>query len=379
MPCIRFIFQSRLNHLDMRIESVGSFLPDEKLLEARRLHELGAIDSASLTAMEDAAVSDIVERQIAFPLQFVTSGELRRSHWANDFWTALEGIAAEPADADPLFCPLPGGGDHLYLTGRVAFNPSHPFFDDFRFLHRAVGGRATCRQTLPSPAALLIELIEGWSPGESRLYDSLDALAADIVEAYRATVATLCGMGCGSIQFDDTALGHMCDPTFATRLLLGGIDPRELGERLIDVINRSFDAVPRGVERSIYISGSDTKFPAWHNDSIAGSLICEALARLDADKFFLPFNPGDEASLDVLANIPRGREVVLGLMDAHTPHLDDAAELTAMADKASAFVSPDALSVSAMTGFKLSSYGNRGLTADDQWIKLRELHSIFNR
>ena len=79
----------------MTIESVGSFLPDENLISARLDFERGIIDRPQLTSVEDDAVRDIVERQIACGVPFVTSGELRRKHWANDFWFGLNGISCE--------------------------------------------------------------------------------------------------------------------------------------------------------------------------------------------------------------------------------------------------------------------------------------------
>ncbi len=64
----------------MTIETIGSFLPDETLIAARLDFERGIIDRQHLTSVEDAAVRDIVERQLSCGIQFVTSGELRRKH-----------------------------------------------------------------------------------------------------------------------------------------------------------------------------------------------------------------------------------------------------------------------------------------------------------
>lgn len=360
----------------MTVETVGSFLPDEQLLAGREDFKHGHISKDRLTEIEDASVRDIVERQLSCGLKYITSGELRLKHWAKDFWFGLDGISCERIDTGYVYQPVEAGTDLMRIGGRIAFNPEHPFFADFKFLHEAVGGRAVCRQTLPSPANLLLEVyaLSGGQP--EKIYPAPDSLISDIAEAYRATAMKLYEMGCLSLQYDDTALGLMCDDIYTKRLLQGGVDLIRLHGQIIEVINASLAGLPADMEKSIYISGGDKIVPEWEYINYPDNIMPRALSTLDVDKFFLPFENGEEYPLEVLRHIPQGKKLVLGLIDAHSPFGDSHVAIEATLAKAERFVDAANLAISPRTGFKLSSYSTRGLIYEDQWRKIAELQSI---
>lgn len=359
----------------MTIESVGSFLPDETLMAARRYFDRGMIDRQHLTSVEDAAVRDMVERQIACGLPFVTSGEVRRFHWAKDFWLGLCGISSEGSSSDTPCRSVNLSNNQIQITGKIGFNPSHPFFDDFRFLHNTVAGRAKCRQTLPSPANLLLEIYAISDGRPESLYPVTDIIA-DIAEAYRQTTLHLHELGCDALQYDDTALGLMCDGNYTKRLLQGGVDLLKLHGELISIINKSLFGLPDDMEKSIYISGGDTIVPELEYIDYPDNIMPKALSLLSVDKFFIPFELGNDYALQVLRHVPQGSTVVLGLADAHSPFPENPYSLTEMIDKAVRLVNGSQLAVSTRSGFKLSSYSQRALLYEDQWRKLTALAAI---
>lgn len=358
----------------MTIETVGSFLPNEKLLSARCDFECGKIDRQQLTSVENEAVRDIVERQLDCGLSFITSGELRRKHWANDFWFGLNGISCENVSSGHLYQPVESSTDLLRITGRIGFNPAHPFFADFRFLHDTVAGRAKCRQTLPSPANLLLEIYALSCGQPETLYPaSTDTLITDIADAYRHTAMRLHELGCEALQYDDTALGLMCDDNYTKRLLQGGIDLFKLHRELINIINSSLSWLPAEIEKSIYVSGGDTVVPEWEFIDFHDNIMPKVLSSLKVDKFFIPLELGNDYAIEVLRHIPQDKSVVVGLVDAHTPFPDGPDSLTAMIDKIARVVEPSRLAISPRTGFKVSSYKERGLLYEDQWRKIIDL------
>ena len=361
----------------MTIETIGSFLPDESLISARHDFERGIIDRLHLTAVEDGAVRDIVGRQIRCGVPFVTSGELRRKHWANDFWFGLEGISCENVSCGHIYQPVEALTDLLHITGRIGFNPAHPFFEDFCFLYSVVAGRARCRQTLPSPANLLLEVYALSAGRPETIYPlSIDGLINDIAEAYRQTVLHLHALGCCSIQYDDTALGLMCNDNYTKRLLQGGVDLIRLHRELITVINRSMEGLPDDMEKSIYISGGEIIVPEWEYIEYPDNIMPKALSSLDVDKFFIPLDLENDYAIEVLRHIPQEKDVVLGLADAHSPFPENRGSIAAMIHKVARLVDPSRLSLSTRTGFKLSSYSQRALHYEDQWRKLHELLAV---
>ena len=360
----------------MKIETVGSYLPDELLIQARNDFQRGLIDRQILTNMEDRAVLDLVERQIEYGVEFITSGELRRKHWANDFWFGLNGISCEHVEAGHVYQPIETATDLIRITGRITFNPRHPFFDDFRFLHRTVAGRAKCRQSLPSPANLLLEIYALSDGKPETVYPSAHSLISDIADAYRLTALELHSMGCDSLQYDDTALGLMCDDNYTKRLLQGGVDLIGLHRQLIDVINLSLKEMPLTLETSIYISGGDKIVPEWEYIEYPDNVMPKALSSLNVDKFFLPFDIDNEYAIKVLRHVPEGKTVVLGLADAHSPFPENSILLSEMAEKVSRIIHSSHIALSTRTGFKMSNYSAHALTYEDQWRKISDLASL---
>lgn len=346
----------------MIIETVGSFLADEKLLRYD----------------ESLAVTDIIERQIACGLTYVTSGEVRRKHWANDFWFGLSGLTCHKIDSGHIYQQLETSSDLLRITGRIAHNPNHPFYNDFKNLYKTVAHRAICRQSLPSPANLLLEIYALSDGHPENLYRSEEDLIADIASAYRDTLMKFYEFGCLSMQYDDTAFGLMCDDNYTKRLLQGGVDLLKLHEDLIKVINCSLKDIPSEMELSIYMSGGDNIVPEWEYIPYPDNVMPKVLSQLSIDKFFLPFNARNEYSFEILRHIPNGKNVVLGLIDAHSPFPDNIQILISAIKKAENMISPTHIGISPMTGFRLSNYLARGLTYEDQWRKINEMIKVFN-
>ena len=58
-----------------RADVVGSFLRPKELLDARHAFQAGKLDRASLTALEDRLIKDLVEKEVKNGLKAVTDGE----------------------------------------------------------------------------------------------------------------------------------------------------------------------------------------------------------------------------------------------------------------------------------------------------------------
>lgn len=360
-----------------RIDIVGSFLPPEKLTDTVRLYDSGLIGQDKLLETENEAIGQLVERLIEAGLREVTSGELRRRQWDKDFWFGLAGIRRERVDNGHIYQPLDLYTDLMRFTGPIGFNPGHPFFYDFSFLRKVAGGRANCRQTIPSPANLYLEILSMTGGNPELIYPADRNLLSDIAESYNLTIRNFYSLGCRHIQFDDTACGMLCDGCYTKRLLQGGIDIIALHEQIINLFNDAVSGLPADMEVSLFLSGGDTIVPEWEFLRFPDNIMPKVLSLVNASKFFLPFDTRNDYQLEVLRHIPDGKKVVLGLLDAHSPLTDDGNDIIDTIVKASAFIDPSLLSISPRTGFKLSSYQSRGLTYEDQWTKLARLGELL--
>lgn len=362
----------------IKTDIVGSFLLPEGLVSARKQYEAGAIDRQQLKTIEDEAILRLVEDQTGVGLTEVTSGEFRLSQWDKDFWFGLGGICRERAESGHIYQPLDPFTDIMRFMGRIGYNPRHPFFDDFKYLHTIADGRVRCRQTLPSPANLYLEILSMTDGHPEQIYPDADNLLADIAAAYNKTMRRFYELGCRHIQLDDTACGLMCQDNYTKRLLQGGVDLISLHEQIVSLFNKSVAGLPSDMELSLYLSGGDTIVPEWEFLQYPDNIMPKVLSHVNVGKFYLPFELGNDYQLEVLRHIPEDMAVVLGLADAHSPFAENASEILDAVAKASKYISRGCLSVSPKTGFKLSSYLSRGLTYGSQWQKLEQLKASLS-
>lgn len=360
----------------MKIETVGSFLPPEKLIKAGFEFHQGVIDGLHLKSVEDESVAQLVERQLAAGLHEVTDGEFRRKTWDKDFWFGLGGIRCERVDSGHIYNPINPFTDIMRFTNRIAFNPNHPFFDNFSFLQETVNGRARCRQTLPSPANLYLEILTMSDGHPEQIYPDVANLPEDIAEAYNKTLRHFYELGCRHIQLDDTACGMLIEDNFTKRQLLGGIDIIALHDVIISLFNNCIAGLPSDLVLSLYLSGGDIIVPEWEFLQFPDNLMPKILSQVNVDKFYLPFDIGNYYQFEILRYVPAGKKVALGLADAHSPFSEDLSMIQNAIDLASKHIPLDNLSVSPKTGFKISSYAFRGLTYEDQWLKITQLQKL---
>lgn len=362
----------------MEFDVIGIYLPPAEVLEAHNKHEQGRISDVRLKEIENEAVRDIVERQLDSGLKAVTSGGLRWKHWDKDFFFGLSGIRKERLESGHIYSNEDALTDLLRFTGRISHNPSHPYFEDFRFMADIVGGRAVCRQIIPSPAELYMQVFLMSVGHPEHIYADAGGLVSDITEAYRKTITRLYDLGCRSIVFDDTVCGRLCEGNFTKRLLQGGIDTVGLQDTIIRLFNDSLAEMPADLEKALYLSGGDTVVPEWEYIKYPDNIMPRILSEVIADKFFMPFDVADDYSIEILSHLPKGKKVVMGLIDAHSPFPDDKDAIIRFVRKAKRHINPAFLAISPKTGFCLSNYTPRGLQYNDQWTKIKSLKNLID-
>ncbi len=354
------------------VEIVGSFLPPEELEVAIEQKKQGIISDDELHAVEDRVIDRLIDREIEAGLKIVTDGEMRRKSWDRDFWEGFAGMSRERIDTGNVFQDDAVRQDLLRYNGRIAFNPSHPFFEKFTHLLELAGRRADVRQDIPSPGELYMRIML-YSNGEpGKLYESPETLCDDIVEAYRATIAELYRLGCRHIQLDSSVWGRLSDPDFERRLLLGGMDPDVITDTLLDLINRSVAGRPADLEITLSIAADETRIPRWGDERELRHLV-RMLETIDVDGFLLPFDITHPEHTDALSHLPEGKRVILGLVDGSLPGLENVDDIVEFVRAAGRYVDLGRISISPTCGFKVRDRERQGLNYETQWTKINLL------
>ena len=357
------------SNLSPRVEIVGSFLPPEVLEQAIEQKCQGNISIDELHAVEDRVIDRLIDREIEAGLRIVTDGEMRRKSRDRDFWEGLDGMNRERIDTGHIYQDDPVRKDLLRFTGRIAFNPEHPFFEKYIHMQELAAGRAAVRQTIPSPGELYMRIMLMTNSEPGKIYESPETLEQDIIDAYRLTIAELYRIGCRHIQLDSSVWGRLSNPDFERTLLLGGMDPEVITGKLIHLINSSVADRPADLEITLSIAADETSIPRWGDEKEMRHLV-RMLRTVDADAFLLPFDLRSPEHIEALSNLPEGKRAILGLVDGSMAGLESVTDIVEAINVAHRYVPMELLSISPTCGFKVRDRERQGLNYETQWTKI---------
>lgn len=354
---------------------VGSFLRPARLKDARAQHAVGTIDDAALETVENECIAELIEKEKAAGLPFLTDGEFRRSYWHLDFMWGLHGIDHVELDHGYFFVGEETTKGSAVLTGKIT-GESHPFVEHFKFVQQFESEGHVAKQTIPAPAQLVLELYRDEAATErtKSFYPDEGELLADIGAAYRTVISELYAAGCRHLQFDDCTWGALVDEGFQAAIRATGSTPEAEAEKYLRVNNLALEDRPddlivtthvcRGNYHSTYASSGPYDF-------VAPVLF----AHENVDAFYLEFDDERSGGFEPLKHIAEGREVVLGLITTKRAELEDKQTVIDRIHEAAEIVPLECLSLSPQCGFASCEIGNK-LTEDEQWAKIALVKEI---
>jgi 5-methyltetrahydropteroyltriglutamate--homocysteine methyltransferase len=352
-----------------RADHVGSLLRPPQLLQARNDFAAGKIDAAELRAIEDDAILEAVKLQEDVGLQSATDGELRRASWHMDFIYQLDGISKEAGDISVKFYNEDGEIEFtpaaLHVDGKLGVSRTI-FGEDFAFLKNTVTTTVP-KLTIPSPS--MVHYRGGKAAIDPNIYSDLDAFWADLTAAYADEVRRLGELGCTYLQVDDTSLAYMNDPHQREYVASIGGDPERQHVEYIHHINESLAHRPEGMAVTTHMCRGNFR-SSWAAEGDY-EFVAEALfSELEVDGFFMEWDDERSGGFAPLRFVPKGKQVVLGLVTTKHGELERKDDLKRRIEEASAFVDLDQLCLSPQCGFSSTVEGNV-LTIDEEIAKLR--------
>ncbi len=351
-----------------RADHVGSLLRPPALLAARDRFAAGEISAAQLVAAEDEAIVSVVAMQESVGLSSATDGEFRRASWHMDFIYQLGGISRTEGNLAVAFRNeretlsfTPSG---LAVDGPIHLD--HPIFASaFVSLASAVT-RATPKLTIPSPS--MVHYRGGRAAIDPTVYPDLEAFWTDLSAAYRDEIAALADLGCTYLQFDDTSLAYLNDPTQREFIASQGGDPEHQHEIYIKTINDAIAAKPEAMAITTHMCRGNFR-SSWAAEG-GYDFVAEAVfGGLNVDGFFLEYDDARSGGFEPLRFVPKDKRVVLGLVTTKRGELEKKDDLKRRIDEASRFVPLDQLCLSPQCGFSSTVEGNT-LTYDQEVAKL---------
>src|SRR5580658_8638660 len=352
-----------------RADHVGSLLRPQRLLMARDDFAAGTITAADLRAVEDEVIPSAIQMQEEVGLQSATDGEFRRASWHMDFIYALGGVSKAPGHLTVKFHNAAGDIEFtpasIHIDGKLRIVDTI-FADAFVFLRDHVT-TAVPKLTIPSPN--MVHYRGGPDSVDPAVYPDMEGFWADLAAAYNDEVQRLGALGCTYLQFDDTSLAYLNDPSQRAEIAARGEDAEHLHHRYISQINAAVKDRPEGLAITTHLCRGNFR-SSWVASG-GYDFVAEALfSELDVDGFFLEYDDERSGGFEPLRFVPPGKMVVLGLVTTKRPELESKDDLKRRVDEAAKYVPLDQICLSGQCGFSSTVEGN-ALTYNEQVAKLR--------
>jgi 5-methyltetrahydropteroyltriglutamate--homocysteine methyltransferase len=203
---------------------------------------------------------------------------------------------------------------------------------------------------------------------DEELYPDIEQFWSDLVAAYAEEVRRLGELGCTYLQFDDTSLAYLNDPKQRDHVAAIGGDPEHQHEFYIRHINEALAGRPEGMTVTTHMCRGNFR-SSWAAEG-GYDFVAEALfGELGVDGFFLEYDDERSGSFEPLRFVPKGKQVVLGLVTTKRPRLEDKDTLKRRIEEASRYLDIDQLCLSPQCGFSSTVEGNL-LSQEDEIAKL---------
>jgi 5-methyltetrahydropteroyltriglutamate--homocysteine methyltransferase len=364
-----------------RADHVGSLLRPAELLQAREDFGQQRISQDQLTEIEDRCVLAALEMQRQVGLDVLTDGEFRRHDWVGDFTASVDGYVSGQVPIQ-FEWKLP---ESVAATGQSTMRAA--LADMPQQAGRVIGERLRQRHRLTAHEAPFMKqhaqgvfkvtmpatsyvVARGWKPGVTdKVYGSRWELAEDVARIMSAEVLALASEGVPYIQIDNAHYPDYipADRRAAWRAI--GIDP----DAALDEDIRADNLAVKGLDRSRitlanHICRGNGR-SAWHTEGGYDNIAEKVFGGLDVDRFLLEYDSDRAGGFEPLRFVPKGKQVVLGLVTTKLGQLEKQDDLLRRIEEASKYVPTENLALSPQCGFASVEQGNL-LSQDDQRRKL---------
>jgi 5-methyltetrahydropteroyltriglutamate--homocysteine methyltransferase len=354
-----------------RADHVGSLLRPAALKQAREKHAKNEISAADLKEIEDREIARIIAKQEEVGLKAVTDGEFRRSWWHLDFLWGLDGVEKHVMGTGVAFAAVTTRNEGIKVTGKIGFT-GHPMIEHFKFV--AARTRQTPKLTIPAPSAIYGRPVP--TPIDKSVYPKLDVFFDDLGQAYRKAVRAITDAGCRYLQLDEVFIAMLCDQKYRQRMRDRGDDPDHLGELYGDLINTAMSDIPSDMTVTMHLCRGNYKSTFMGTGGY--DTVQEILFnRINVHGYFMEYDTERAGGFEPLRMLPKGKQVVLGLVTTKTGQLESKDALKRRIEEAANYVPLEQLCLSPQCGFASTEEGNV-LAEDEQWAKLRMVVEVAN-
>jgi len=348
-----------------RAEVVGSLLRPRRLKQAGQDLREGRISSSDYATVLDAAIATAIERQERAGLEVATDGEFGRSSWFGFFFEGLNGFCLAPShfkfkDSDGQAFEWPT----CVAEERIERRTPIVLAEYKRASHLA--RTAIVKATMPAPSAFhFFRLSKSVNPAA---YPDVGDYFDDLVAIYRAEISELAAAGCRYVQLDEVPIAMLCDADVRRQAAAEGGDPHALLDTYLGLVGRILSNLPAGMTAGMHLCRGNFR-SRWMASGGYEPVAEKLFNAIPVDTYLLEYDSERAGDFSPLRFVPKGKQVVLGLVSSKVGELEKEGDLLRRIEDAACFCPVNQLALSAQCGFASVAGGN-ALTEEQQWAKL---------
>ena len=359
-----------------RTDHIGSLLRPPSLIDAFKQFARGELRPDFFEAAQDDAIREVVAKQEAHGIPFVTDGEYRRLNWQVSFsevsgWDLWEiswkGFVKNPGNISPSEKPNTKGEDAVVsfrtpATARLKLKSSFPL-KELKFLKSVAKAPAKITLMGPDRVCQMCDI-----EGSRAVYAGADAFLADVVSIQRQMVDELVAHGCDYVQIDEPSYTGYVDAPTLERMKAKGEDPLKSLRRAIEADNAVIAGVRGRAITGLHICRGN-RASMWHREGKYDAIAEALFGGLKYDRLLLEYDTARAGGFEPLRFVPKGVIAVLGLITTKTGEVETVDALKRRIDEAAKYIPLDQIALSPQCGFASGIAGNM-LSEDAQWRKL---------
>src|SRR4249920_1252258 len=369
-----------------RAEVVGSLLRPPALRQAidafyeqghsAVLDEERERDRTTLREIEDAAIRNIVQRQIDIGLDVVTDGEFRRWMFMNSFYDAVAGVRTGKTVSFRN-----ARGEEVPLKVHEIVEPlkqiDSPAAREAAFLSEVTEGYPF-KVSLPAASIFLhpFTTVTG-------AYESVEEFADEAIRIERQLIQDILSAApvfkSYTLQFDFPLYPYLIDPAWVERFEARGHRVGDLLEAAIAADTAVLEGIPDDVTVALHICRGNYR-SSWMCEGSLEPVAERVFGELPYDAFLVEWDDlGRDGGFEPVRYLRKGSTMVMGIVSTKTPAIENEDDLLRkMEDAAGLAGGMDRLAISPQCGFASVMVGNE-IDEDTQWRKLELVSRVADR
>ncbi|CZS96089.1 probable methionine synthase II (cobalamin-independent) [Rhynchosporium agropyri] len=362
-----------------RAEHLGSLLRPKELLDERHAIDSGKGDEKKLAEVTKSAIDEIVKEQLDLGFHAVSDGEYPRHMFWGTFFPGLDGFEeVTDFDMDIFRSYVPDiaaftesghkPGETVLCTGKIKHVGS-TYVDQWNYLKNQLpkDKQREAKLTLAAPNWYHLRYKTGRAyPKE--VYPTDAAYFADIAKAYQAELQILYDNGLRNVQIDDPNLAYFCSEKMLAGFKADGESSEALLDSYIKLYNDCLSARPSDMHVGVHLCRGNFVGGRHFSEGGYDAIATKLFQNLNVDTYYLEYDTPRAGGFEPLKELPKSKNVILGLVTSKFPKLEDleemkgrvmqAAELMANGSGESRGEALKRVGVSPQCGFASHSDGN---------------------